>query len=153
MKPIHLLVPLALAMFALPAGAQQRNRAEACTDTIRGNTVMTHAQLRDAERQSAPEITDRAVHRVEMLQERLMVYIRERNTVPQRLFDFADTVPEVPWLSTCDPWGHRVVFTPQGKEYELRSAGPDGVLGTADDIVRGGLLEHMAPSAAPSGRR
>jgi general secretion pathway protein G len=36
----------------------------------------------------------------------------------------------------ADPWGHehRYRLLPDGKDYELRSAGKDGVLGTEDDI-------------------
>jgi hypothetical protein len=147
MKPTFLLVPLALAC-ALPAAAQQPQRAEACTDTITGNSVMTPAQLRAAELQGWPEPGARATYRLQMLQERLSAHLRDTGKVPQRLFDFADSVAEVPWLSTCDPWGHRVVFVPRAGEYDLRSAGPDGILGTADDIVRSDMLRAPGARAA-----
>jgi hypothetical protein len=140
MKPTYLLVPLALAAFALPAAGQQGGRAEACTDSITGNVAMTPAQLRAAERQAQPEVVERETYRLTMLQERLAAWSNEHGRAPERLFDFADSVAEVPWLSTCDPWGHRVTFTPRGGEYDLRSAGPDGLLGTPDDVVRTGML-------------
>jgi hypothetical protein len=81
--------------------------------------------------------------------------VRDNQKRPERLFEFAGPVAEVPWLSTCDPWRHRVVYTPRGDEYELRSAGPDGLLQTADDIVQTGLLPrlHSGRAAAGTGRR
>jgi len=148
MKPTYFLVPLALAAYPLAAAAQQSPpRAEACVDSITGNPVMTPAQLRAAEMQRWPEAPARAEYRITMLQERLTGFVRDKQTRPLRLFEFADSVAEVPWLSTCDPWGHRVVFTPRGDEYELRSAGPDGLLHTADDVVQGGLFTVPAAPA------
>lgn len=36
-----------------------------------------------------------------------------------------------------DPWGYDYVFLPgHGNDYDLRSVGPDGELGTDDDLVR-----------------
>lgn len=35
----------------------------------------------------------------------------------------------------CDGWGHPIKYTRTATGYELRSAGPDGVVGNADDIV------------------
>ena len=95
-----------------------------------------------AERQAQPEPAEREAYRLTMLQERLAAWSHEQKRAPERLFDFADSVAEVPWLSTCDPWGHGVAFTPRGTEYDLRSAGPDGFLGSPDDIVRTGLLKR-----------
>jgi hypothetical protein len=90
-----------------------------------------------------------------MLQERLLGFVRDNHKRPERLLEFADSVAEVPWLSTCDPWRHRVVYTPHGDEYELRSAGPDGILQTADDVVRTGLLPrpHSGRAATGTGSR
>lgn len=34
-----------------------------------------------------------------------------------------------------DPWGHDFVYTPREGGFEIRSAGPDGQLNTADDIT------------------
>ena len=148
MKPTYFLLPLALAVCASPVVAQQSPpRAEACADTITGNVAMTPAQLRAAETQSWPEPAARAEYRLTMLAERLTGFVRDKQKRPLRLFEFADSVAEVPWLSTCDPWGHRVVFNPRGDEFELRSAGPDGVIGTADDITRDGLLPRVRPTA------
>jgi hypothetical protein len=146
MKPTYLLVPLALAAFAIPAAAQQP-QVEACTDTITGNEVMSVAQLRQVENERWPEPADRVEYRLMMLQARVEGYMRRTGRRPERLFDFSEAVAEVPWLSTCDAWRHRVVFLPRGDEYELRSAGPDGVLGTADDVVQNGLFTVKATPA------
>jgi hypothetical protein len=142
MKPTYLLIPLALAVCAIPAFAQQR--AEACTDTITGNEVMSADQLRQSEMQGWPEPGARAAYRLLMLEARVEGYMRQTGRRPERLFDFAEAVAEVPWLSTCDPWGHRVTFAPRGDEFELRSAGPDGIAGDADDLVQGGMFTAKA---------
>lgn len=35
-----------------------------------------------------------------------------------------------------DPWGHPLAYEPRGeRDYALSSAGPDGAVGTSDDIV------------------
>lgn len=41
----------------------------------------------------------------------------------------------LPWVSSEDAWGHTVQYKPDGRRFELRSAGSDGVPGTADDIL------------------
>lgn len=42
-----------------------------------------------------------------------------------------------------DPWQHPYVYEYPGRNnpsgYDIRSAGPDGQLGTADDVVNGGI--------------
>ena len=35
-----------------------------------------------------------------------------------------------------DAWGTRISYQAEGENFELRSAGPDGVIGNTDDIVR-----------------
>jgi len=35
-----------------------------------------------------------------------------------------------------DAWGARIRYQAEGENYELRSPGPDGVIGNTDDIVR-----------------
>jgi hypothetical protein len=147
MKPTYLLLPIAIAAFAIPAAAQER--AEACTDSITGNPVMSIAQLREAEMERWPEAAPREEYRLMMLEARIEGYMHQTGRRPERLFDFSEAVAEVPWLSTCDPWGHRVAFIPRGDEFELRSAGPDGAIGTADDLVQGG---RFIVKATPPGR-
>jgi hypothetical protein len=147
---------LALAALAVPCAAQQR--VVACTDSITGNPAMTAASLVAAERQGWPEPGARAEYRLTMLQERLSAWQHEEHRIPLQLTEFAPPVAEVPWLSTCDPWSHRVAFTPRGDEYELRSAGPDGTFGTDDDVVRRGMFIRAVrsasapPPAAPASR-
>lgn len=36
---------------------------------------------------------------------------------------------------TVDSWGNRYYYSANGETYELRSLGPDGIFGTADDII------------------
>jgi hypothetical protein len=50
-----------------------------------------------------------------------------------------------PEASGTDPWGRRVRYTPQGLGFELRSAGPDGVLENEDDVVAVGRVGRNLP--------
>lgn len=155
-----------LAACALPCAAQDAHRparaaavlaaadtargVEACSDTaFTGNTGMAREAMAHAQDERWPEPNDREDYRLMMLSERLGSFQRESGKRPRSLQEFAPPVAEVPWLSTCDPWGHRVRFTPTtGDEFELRSAGADGVFGTADDRVQGGLLQHEPRASA-----
>jgi len=126
-----------------PSGA----RAETCVDTAAGSPAMSVQVMRETERHYWPEPVAREEYRLTMLTERLGAHLREGHPFPTSLEEFAPRIPEVPWLSTCDPWGHRVRLGRQEREYELRSAGPDGVFDTADDLVKTGL----APTPRPAG--
>ncbi|HYH83015.1 MAG TPA: hypothetical protein VEX86_24685 [Longimicrobium sp.] len=150
MKLRALLLALAAAVLATPSAAQ--DRAEACVDTITGNPAMTVAQLRAAENERWPDLGERAQYRLLMIGERLGAWQREQKRIPPSLSDFAGPVAEVPWLSTCDPWLHRVRFTPRGDEWELRSAGPDALFHTPDDVHRRDMFLREArarPAPAP----
>lgn len=114
-------------------------RVEACVDSVTGSPAMPVAVMRETERHYWPEPVPREEYRLTMLQERLGAHLREGRAFPTRMDEFAAPIAEVPWLSTCDPWGHRVRIARTEREYELRSAGPDGVFGTTDDLVKTGL--------------
>jgi hypothetical protein len=47
-----------------------------------------------------------------------------------------------------DVWGNAVRYLVRGRDYELRSAGPDGVFSTADDIIVWGQLGRNIPCQA-----
>jgi hypothetical protein len=67
-------------------------------------------------------------------------YLLLRRRYPQRLSDL-----QVERLSTAaprDPWGNPWVYEGSASTYRLMSAGPDGRVGTADDIV-------LSPSGRP----
>jgi hypothetical protein len=101
-----------------------------------------------------PDLAERAQYRLSMIGERLGAWQREQKRIPTELFGFMERVAEVPWLSTCDPWLHRVRFTPRGDEWELRSAGPDALFHTADDVHRRDMFlrearGHTRPAPAP----
>jgi len=132
-----------------PAPASAQAQIEACVDTVRGSPAMSVQVMRETEQHYWPDLTAREAYRLTMLTERLGAHLREGHPFPTRLEEFADPVPEVPWLSTCDPWGHRIRLSRSDREYELRSAGPDGAFGTADDLVRTGLAARPA-AAAPN---
>jgi hypothetical protein len=119
-----------------PAGS----RAQTCIDSVTGNAAMPVAVMRQTEQHYWPDPKAREAYRLTMLQERMGAYVREGHPFPQRVDEFAPPVAEVPWLSTCDPWGHRVRLSRTDTQFDLRSAGPDGVFDTEDDIFRSDLI-------------
>lgn len=46
-----------------------------------------------------------------------------------------------PFLGVLDAWGNTIRYTLTQSDFELRSGGPDGQFGTADDVVLQGLVE------------
>lgn len=146
MKP--LLCAAVLCLTAGACAAQQSSsaqpdpalpQAEACRDSVTGSPAMPVSVMRESERHYWPDLVARQEYRLTMLQERLAAHLRAGRPFPARVDEFAAPIAEVPWLSTCDPWGHRIRLARTDREYELRSAGPDGVFLTADDIVKTGL--------------
>jgi hypothetical protein len=149
MKTVLLAAALALPVAGCaaqtrpaPASAPgpSQPRAEACVDTAAGSPAMSVQVMRETEQHYWPDPVAREEYRLSMLAERLGAHMREGHPFPSSVGEFAGPVPEVPWLSTCDPWGHRVRLGRQEREFELRSAGRDGVFGTADDLVKTGLV-------------
>ncbi len=78
-----------------------------------------------------------------MHNEALNRYYTEFRTYPQELSDLRDFVPEV--IPVTDYWGTTISYSPSAliaskngapgySNYQLVSAGPDTILGTADDI-------------------
>ncbi len=78
-----------------------------------------------------------------MHNEALNRYYTEFRTFPQELSDLRDFVPEV--IPVTDYWGTTISYSPSAliaskngapgySNYQLVSAGPDAILGTADDI-------------------
>jgi hypothetical protein len=138
-----LTLPLAGCAAQRTATAQpgpSSSRAEACVDSVIGSAAMTVQVMRETEQRYWPEPEAREDYRLTMLSERLGAHMREGRPFPASVDDFAPRIAEVPWLSTCDPWGHRVRVSHTGRDFELRSAGKDGEFGTADDLVKTGLL-------------
>jgi hypothetical protein len=69
--------------------------------------------------------------------------------LPPALDPIVAVRPEV-WVweryaTGTDVWGRTVRYTPGGGGFQLRSAGPDGVFDTADDLVAQGLLGRDRP--------
>jgi general secretion pathway protein G len=52
---------------------------------------------------------------------------------PPTIAVVAQSISEPGWVT--DQWGNAIQYTVNGKEFKLWSFGPDGVSGTADDIV------------------
>lgn len=60
--------------------------------------------------------------------------------------EFPDNIQELeqaglrPFLGVVDAWGRPIRYTRTESDVELRSAGPDGEIGTGDDLVLPGLV-------------
>lgn len=67
----------------------------------------------------------RAAEEVSMLRSRIDTYRVSKGRYPENLKGMPHTV---------DPWGRHFIYRVSGNSYILRSAGPDGVEGTPDDI-------------------
>ena len=79
-----------------------------------------------------------------LLQALVTAYERRTGSLPERLADLpaAGMQPD-PWLA--DGWGQAIRYTRRGSEFELRSAGPDGVFETSDDLA----ADERVPIAIP----
>jgi hypothetical protein len=66
---------------------------------------------------------------------------RRVGVLPQALVD----PHSPPGCSGRDPWGRQVRYSVTGRAFEIRSAGPDGMMDTADDIVAIGRLGRSIP--------
>jgi hypothetical protein len=66
---------------------------------------------------------------------------RATGALPQTLIDSTAE----PGFSGRDPWGRDLQYSATGRAFEIRSAGSDGTMGTADDIVAVGRLGRAIP--------
>lgn len=66
---------------------------------------------------------------------------RGAGALPQTLID----PTAQPGFSGRDPWGHEFRYSATGRAFEIRSAGSDGTMGTADDIIAVGRLGRAIP--------
>ena len=57
------------------------------------------------------------------------------HVMPADITDPNDWVKKMDKPVPLDPWDHAYEYKPNGSEFELRSVGPDGQSGTADDIT------------------
>lgn len=69
-------------------------------------------------------------------------YQRHEGRLPGSL---QELVPEYVREVRPDPWGNAYVYSRTSETFEVRSAGPDHVSGTDDDVTR-----QRRPSGAPS---
>jgi hypothetical protein len=96
----------------------------------------------------APPPEERTRLIMEVVQLHATLFRERTGTFPERLDDLAALGLE-PYLGTTDAWGQPLVYTMEGGDSRIRSAGPDGELNTDDDIVVKGehpLLVDVAPS-------
>ena len=79
--------------------------------------------------------------RIACLEASLSIYNTKQKRMPETLDELTCGSEEFPALlrkeNLVDSWGHALVYTKKGANaYEIRSAGPDGRLGTRDDIAQ-----------------
>jgi general secretion pathway protein G len=75
--------------------------------------------------------------RVEALGSRAFTVLREKGVCPGTLVELAPWMNRPSWMENgvfVDAWGRPLDYTVNGKTFRVRSAGPDGVFGTGDDI-------------------
>lgn len=83
-------------------------------------------------RRSRP--SSRTVTITESLASLLIEHRRRGGSFPETLDDLAASGLR-PYLGTTDEWGNPIQYVRRGNRFELRSAGPDGTMGTNDDVV------------------
>lgn len=95
----------------------------------------------DTEESLFPDPADRTRFRLIGLKIAVERFDSLRGRLPDRVQDFTVIPPGLHEEQSYryDAWRHPVVFTSIPPDFELRSAGPDGVLHTADDIVLTGV--------------
>jgi general secretion pathway protein G len=75
--------------------------------------------------------------RVHLLGTRVVETLKSTGSCPASLMDLAPAL-DAPRLIEAgrfvDAWGQPIEYGVTGKSFKVRSPGPDGVLGTADDI-------------------
>ena len=79
------------------------------------------------------------VHALSLMNYRLATYACRRGRLPATLAalrpDRGGPLAALDSVAFLDAWGRPPRYTPHAPGYELRSAGPDGKFGTADDLV------------------
>ncbi|HEX2205844.1 MAG TPA: hypothetical protein VHG91_21195 [Longimicrobium sp.] len=128
--------------------------------TVERDTVRTKAPpgpIVDTEEAIWPDPRDRTYVRLDMLRNLVRAHVAERGALPASLEDFVPPPEAAERDLSHDAWGRAIAYARSGVEYELRSAGADGVARTADDLLvtrgrgapmRGSALPREAVSAA-----
>lgn len=115
-----------------PAGDTTPRQAPAAdADSARRISIV------DDDRTFYPDPRERTEARIEDLRYNIRQYVRRHRRLPARLDEVfgEDIRADVLWRFLHDAWDQEIRYQPSPPEYELRSAGPDKVYGTSDDIV------------------
>jgi hypothetical protein len=86
----------------------------------------------DTEEDILPDPVDRTNNRLYMLRASALLTMRRTGSLPRTLDEM---VEESRMPIGTDSWGTPFRYTPGTTDFELRSAGPDRVFGTRDDLV------------------
>lgn len=84
-----------------------------------------------------PDSIQRTQHRFAILRDLIYRHSRVTGMLPDHLEPIVQPFKKE-GATLLDAWNRPVVYTRRDKEYELRSAGMDGVLNTDDDLVQSG---------------
>lgn len=77
--------------------------------------------------------------RLERVSEELRQHVIRTGQVPRALSELrADPRSTVPVGALVDGWDHALQYSTSGSDWELRSPGADGQVGTLDDLVAAG---------------
>lgn len=113
-----------------------------------GSTAPTSSgTIYDTDREFFPDPADRTHIRMEVAQHLISAYQAEHGAFPPSLDAaiFADPRGRLPISIERDGWSNPFAYRLVGASYELRSAGPDGVIGSTDDVVVRGDETRLPP--------
>lgn len=110
--------------------------AEPTTDRPKRDSLLV-----DTEEMLIPNPELRTWNRLWSLRNWLRRYQQEHGEFPQRMEEFVPPGDGVDLEH--DGWGHAIVYVRTGASYELRAPGPDGKVGTEDDMVA--TAEQLPP--------
>lgn len=95
-----------------------------------------HAEpIMDTELTLVPDPGDRTWIRLHGLRMIVREFVREHGRLPELLRELMPE-PGTEWIDyRYDGWGNPIRYVRKGQDFELVSAGADGVFGTKDDLV------------------
>ena len=111
---------------AAPAPKPNSPPSVVSTDTVPAGVMI------DREAELIPDPWDRSWNRVYMLRNVALSSLRRTGELPA---DLPELVARSGFDFQEDAWGTPLQYSVAGKNFELRSAGPDRQFGTGDDIV------------------
>jgi hypothetical protein len=110
----------------------------------RGRVDRTDAGAEATEATLYPDLGDRSMFRLRVLQKKIREFADTAGALPPTISEAIIDLPATGQRDLHrDAWNTPIVYTVQGSDFELRSAGADRVTGTNDDLT---MRSDTAPS-------